>query len=81
MTLGSVRAQVSCLIPHLCTPAITHTRELAAFGSGSTFSTTRNSIVQSLLDLALAIAGGTRSTRTRSRTTSDGGDYDSDDEY
>lgn len=59
MTLGSVRAQVSCLIPHLRTPALTHARELTAFGSGPTFSTTRDSIVQSLLDLALAVAGGT----------------------
>ena len=59
ITLGSVRTQVSCLIPHIRIPALTHARELIASGSGPTFSTTRDSIVQSLLDLTLAIAGGT----------------------
>jgi hypothetical protein len=59
MTLGSVRVQVSGLIPHIRIPALTHARELSASGSGPTFSTTRDSIVQSLLDLALVVAGGT----------------------
>jgi hypothetical protein len=59
MSLGDVHNQVGSLIPHMINPTVDRARSMIAFGPGPTFGSTRDSMVQSLMDLALTVAAGT----------------------